>query len=145
VTGQADASERLAAERASALERLNGLERELRGIIESADTAGTDDEHDPEGATIAFERQHVAALLDQAREHLAQIDAAMRKLATRPVLLVASDDDPYAARSSREIQKLGGGPREIVTLKQAGHGTAMLGHDPDLPRVLVDWFRRTLL
>jgi len=75
VTGQADASERLAAERASALERLNGLERELRGIIESADTAGTDDEHDPEGATIAFERQYVAALLDQAREHLAQIDA----------------------------------------------------------------------
>jgi len=81
VTGQAGAYERLAAERASALERLNGLERELRGIIESADTAGTDDEHDPEGATIAFERQHVAALLGQAREHLTQIDAAIGRLA----------------------------------------------------------------
>ena len=81
MTEQAGAFELLAAERASALERLNGLERELRGIIESADTAGTDDEHDPEGATIAFERQHVAALLDQTREHLTQIDAAMRKLA----------------------------------------------------------------
>jgi len=81
VTGQAGAYERLAAERASALERLNGLEREFCGIIESADTAGTDDEHDPEGATIAFERQHVAALLGQAREHLTQIDAAMRRLA----------------------------------------------------------------
>lgn len=81
MTGQLGAFELLAAERASALERLNGLERELRGIIESADTAGTDDEHDPEGATIAFERQHVAALLDQAREHLTQIDVAMRKLA----------------------------------------------------------------
>jgi DnaK suppressor protein len=73
--------ERLAAERADTVERLSGLERELRGIIESADTAGTDDEHDPEGATIAFERQHVAALLSQAREHLRQIDAATRKLA----------------------------------------------------------------
>jgi DnaK suppressor protein len=73
--------ERLAAERADTVERLSGLERELRGIIESADTAGTDDEHDPEGATIAFERQHVAALLSQAREHLRQIDAAIRKLA----------------------------------------------------------------
>ena len=62
MTGQAGAHERLTAERASALERLNGLERELRGIIESADTAGTDDEHDPEGATIAFERQHTVAL-----------------------------------------------------------------------------------
>jgi DnaK suppressor protein len=81
VTGQAGAYERLAAERADTVERLSGLEREHRGIIESADTAGTDDEHDPEGATIAFERQHVAALLSQAREHLRQIDAAMRKLA----------------------------------------------------------------
>jgi DnaK suppressor protein len=81
VTGQAGAYERLAAERADTVERLSGLERELRGIIESADTAGTDDEHDPEGATIAFERQHVAALLSQAREHLRQIDAAIRKLA----------------------------------------------------------------
>ena len=81
MTGQAGAYERLAAERADTVVRLSGLERELRGIIESADTAGTDDEHDPEGATIAFERQHVAALAAQAREHLAQIDAAMRKLA----------------------------------------------------------------
>jgi len=81
MTGQAGVYERLAAERADTVERLSGLERELRGIIESADTAGTDDEHDPEGATIAFERQHVAALLSQAREQLTQIDAAMRKLA----------------------------------------------------------------
>ena len=81
MTGQAGAYERLAAERADTVERLSGLEREFRGIIESADTAGTDDEHDPEGATIAFERQHVADLLSQAREHLTQIDAAMRKLA----------------------------------------------------------------
>ena len=81
MTGQAGAHERLAAERASALERQDALERELRGIIESADAAGADDEHDPEGATIAFERQHVAALLGQAREQLAQIDAALRRLA----------------------------------------------------------------
>ena len=81
MTGQSGAHERLAAERASTLERLSGLERELRGIIESADTTGTDDEHDPEGATIAFERQHVAALLGQAREQLTQIDAAIGRLA----------------------------------------------------------------
>jgi uncharacterized protein len=74
-----------------------------------------------------------------------RIDAAVRKLATRPVLLVASDDDPYASRSAREIQKSGGGPREILMLRQAGHGTAMLDRDPELPRLLVDWFRRTLL
>jgi RNA polymerase-binding transcription factor len=70
----------LAGERASTLERLRGLEREFAGIVDSSGTAGTDDEHDPEGATLAFERQHVAALVSQAREHLAQIDAALSKL-----------------------------------------------------------------
>src|SRR5215472_13537986 len=81
MTEQERARERLAAERADALARLNGLERELAGIIESSGAAGTDDEHDPEGATIAFERQHAAALLGQARQQLAEIDAALRRLA----------------------------------------------------------------
>jgi hypothetical protein len=61
------------------------------------------------------------------------------------VLLVASDDDPYASRSVRELQKAGGGPREILVVRQAGHGTTMLARDPDLVRTLLDWFRRTLL
>jgi alpha-beta hydrolase superfamily lysophospholipase len=74
-----------------------------------------------------------------------RIEAALRKLAARPVLLVASDDDPYAFRSARELHKAGGGPRELLIVKQAGHGTAMLARDPDLVRALVDWFRRTLL
>jgi alpha-beta hydrolase superfamily lysophospholipase len=73
-----------------------------------------------------------------------RIEAALRKL-TRPVLLVASDDDPYALRSARDLQKAGGGPRELFIARGAGHGTIMLGRDPDLVRALVDWFRRTLL
>lgn len=80
MSGQAGAYELLAGERASTLERLGGLEREFSGIVESSGP-GTDDEHDPEGATIAFERQHVAALVSQAREHLTRIDAAMARLA----------------------------------------------------------------
>ena len=71
----------LGAERASTLRLLSRLEREFNGIIESSASGGTDDEHDPEGATIAFERQHVAALIGQAREHLAKVDAAMARLA----------------------------------------------------------------
>ncbi|HEV3295303.1 MAG TPA: TraR/DksA C4-type zinc finger protein [Streptosporangiaceae bacterium] len=81
MTGQEDIPGLLAAERADTLQRLAGLEREHLGIIELSGSVGTDDEHDPEGATIAFERQHAAALLSQAREHLAEIDAAMRRLA----------------------------------------------------------------
>jgi len=79
-TGSPEPRETLAAERASALERLGGLEREFTGIVDSSASANTDDEHDPEGATIAFERQHIAALIDQARQHLDAIDAALRRV-----------------------------------------------------------------
>jgi RNA polymerase-binding transcription factor DksA len=70
----------LAAERTAIMGRLVRLELELSGIVESG-SAGADDEHDPEGATLAFERQHAAALLSQARQHLAEIEAAMLRLA----------------------------------------------------------------
>jgi len=71
----------LAEDRGRTLDRLAGLERELGGIIEAAQAANADDEHDPEGATIAFEREHAAALASQARAHLAAVDAALGRLA----------------------------------------------------------------
>lgn len=74
-----DQRELLLAERALAVDRIQLLEREFADIAASAD--GTDDEHDPEGATLAFERQHTAALLDQARAQLAAVDQALRRLA----------------------------------------------------------------
>ncbi len=80
MTDQEKVRAALAAERAGALDRLAALERELAGIVESVGSGGTDDEHDPEGATLAFERQHVAALLGQARERLAAIGEALRRL-----------------------------------------------------------------
>jgi len=77
----ANPRELLVAERARTLRRVAALEREFAGIAEAAGAAGTDDEHDPEGATLAFERQHAAALLEQARDQLAAIDAALDRLA----------------------------------------------------------------
>ena len=64
-----------------ARERVAALEREFAGLAEAASAAGTDDEHDPEGATLAFERQHAAALLEAAREQVAALDDALRRLA----------------------------------------------------------------
>ena len=75
------ARERLVAERERARERVAALERDFAGLAEAASSAGTDDEHDPEGATLAFERQHAAALLDAAREQVAALDAALARLA----------------------------------------------------------------
>jgi dienelactone hydrolase len=104
------------------------------------------------GATIAAQAAAedpsitALALLSPSLEYRGlRIDAAVRKYGARPVLLIASDDDGYAARSARELQKAGGGPTEIMILTRAGHGTAMLAGDPDLGRRLLDWFRRTLL
>jgi dienelactone hydrolase len=73
-----------------------------------------------------------------------RIEQALRKFGGRPALFVASDDDPYAMRSVRDLEKTGGGIREALILNRAGHGTNMLGRDGDLGRRLVDWFRRTL-
>ena len=73
--------ERLEQERQRARQRVAALEREFAGLAEAASAAGTDDEHDPEGATLAFERQHAAALLEAAREQADAVDAALRRLA----------------------------------------------------------------
>ena len=73
-----------------------------------------------------------------------RIEQALRQFGARPALLVGSNDDPYAARTVRELEKSGGGLREPLILDQAGHGTLMLARDADLARRLVDWFKRTL-
>jgi RNA polymerase-binding transcription factor DksA len=70
----------LDAERRAALDQVAGLERDFGSIVAASQADNADDEHDPEGATIAWERQHVAALLEQAREHLAAVDEALRRL-----------------------------------------------------------------
>jgi DnaK suppressor protein len=74
------AREVLLGERERAQERVAALERDFAGLAEAASAAGTDDEHDPEGATLAFERQHAAALLEAAREQVAAVDAALLRL-----------------------------------------------------------------
>jgi RNA polymerase-binding transcription factor DksA len=70
----------LAAERQETLDRITAVSREFDGIVESSAGVATDDEHDPEGATIAFERAQLAALLDQAHRHLAELDEALDRL-----------------------------------------------------------------
>lgn len=72
--------ERLLDQRARAQERAATLERDFADIAGAAGAPGTDDEHDPEGATLAFERQHTAALLDRTLAQIAEIDAALGRL-----------------------------------------------------------------
>ena len=71
----------LAAERESTSVRVADLARSLDDIVEAAALEVPDDEHDPEGHTIGFERAQVAALLEAARSHLADLDRAAARLA----------------------------------------------------------------
>jgi RNA polymerase-binding transcription factor DksA len=81
MTAGDDLTSRLRSERQAALTRAAALEREFASIVAAASAANADDEHDPEGATIAFERQHVAALLEQARSRLAEADECLQRIA----------------------------------------------------------------
>lgn len=58
--------------------RAGDLERELRDL-EAATAEGPDDEHDPEGATIGYERARVIGLLDRARAEIGALEAAARR------------------------------------------------------------------
>jgi RNA polymerase-binding transcription factor DksA len=75
-----DPAERLATRRTETLDLIAALDRRLTGIMESSAYTTNDDEHDPEGVTIAFERAQVAGLLDQARAELQALDAAASRL-----------------------------------------------------------------
>ena len=57
------------------------LQRDLDQIIESSELAPPDDEHDPEGATIAYERAQLTALLRQAHEDLDGLELSLQRLA----------------------------------------------------------------
>ena len=72
--------DRLMAERTHTQERLDALEVEFRTLVDAGTGTNIDDEHDPEGATIAFERAQVAALLEQARSRLGDLDRALGEL-----------------------------------------------------------------
>ncbi|MEV4629185.1 TraR/DksA C4-type zinc finger protein [Micromonospora sp. NPDC049523] len=56
------------------------LDGDLRNLFEASRSSNADDEHDPEGSTIAFERAQLTAVLDAARRQLAELDVALQRL-----------------------------------------------------------------
>lgn len=71
----------LLALRAEALDRRTGLDDAHQEVVDAARGANVDDEHDPEGATIAFERAQLEALAGDAQRRLREVDAALARLA----------------------------------------------------------------
>ena len=75
-----DPAAALEAERQRTRERLTALTGDYAGIVEASADSNADDEHDPEGSTIAFERSQVGALVGQAQRQLDEIDAALERV-----------------------------------------------------------------
>jgi dienelactone hydrolase len=73
-----------------------------------------------------------------------RIEEPMRTYGARPAMLMASLQDPYAARSVRELTQDAQGPREQRWSTIPAHGTLLLQRDVDMMRALVEWFQQTL-
>ena len=75
-TSQEAAAARLVEERASVTAQLARMEQDLTDLFAASRDTNADDEHDPEGQTIAYERSQLSSLIRRARASLEEIEAA---------------------------------------------------------------------
>lgn len=80
--GMESMRDQLEVDRAGTIDRLAGLTSDFDAVVEASRDTNADDEHDPEGATIAFERSQIGSLVRQTQRHLDEIDAALTRLGT---------------------------------------------------------------
>lgn len=76
-----DVVARLAAEREETVDRIAALERQIAGLAEEQALTTHDDEHDPEGVTVAAQRAQLQGLQAGARRDLAAVNRAVDRLA----------------------------------------------------------------
>ncbi len=79
-TDLAEVRSRLAEERRLAECQISALTAQLEEIIESSQFVSTDDEHDPDGSTVAFERSKVSAILSHSWGRLAEVDSSFERM-----------------------------------------------------------------
>ena len=60
--------------------QIAALAQQHTRFVEASKDSNADDEHDPEGATIAFEREQVTALLARSRAGRERVLAALGRL-----------------------------------------------------------------
>jgi DnaK suppressor protein len=61
--------------------RIGELTSQFDSIVAESLDANADDEHDPEGSTIAYEKAQVASFITGARANLHELDQALIRLA----------------------------------------------------------------
>ncbi|GAA0959969.1 TraR/DksA family transcriptional regulator [Frigoribacterium faeni] len=71
---------RLEAIRDDALSLADRLQRDMEAVAEARESANVDDEHDPEGSTIAYERSQLDAIRRSALERAGDASAALDRI-----------------------------------------------------------------
>jgi DnaK suppressor protein len=79
--GGSSVADALSVESERVREQVATLERDVARVVAASEDSNADDEHDPEGATIAFERAQLMTLLDAARARLRDVETALGRLA----------------------------------------------------------------
>lgn len=67
-------------EREATVKLMADLGADIESLVQARQGSNNDDEHDPEGSTLAFERSQTDALLAQSTQRLADIAAALERL-----------------------------------------------------------------
>ncbi len=80
VSGRVRAAARLREQRDDLRRHVSHLEADIAALIAASRDSNADDEHDPEGQTIAYERAQLSALTRQARDHVQEVDAAIERV-----------------------------------------------------------------
>jgi DnaK suppressor protein len=73
------------------------LARDLEALFAASRDSNADDEHDPEGATIGFERAQLSALLAAARERIVEVDDALGRVDSATYGACEGCGEPIAA------------------------------------------------
>ena len=71
----------LEADRSETTDLITQMSARLASVVEAAAEGTADDEHDPEGSTLAFERGQLVAQIERSEIRLAEIDLALERIA----------------------------------------------------------------
>jgi RNA polymerase-binding transcription factor DksA len=79
MNGSDDVAEALQADLVRRLAQVAGLERSFDELVAASESSNADDEHDPEGATIAFERTQLGVQIANARAAVDEVEVALAR------------------------------------------------------------------
>ncbi|WP_258726957.1 TraR/DksA family transcriptional regulator [Cellulomonas sp. NS3] len=93
--------------RAGLVGRLGELTGSFDELVAASADSNADDEHDPEGATIAFERSQLDTIVRHVRHQLAETDAALGRVeaGTYGVCEVCGRRVPVARLEARPVAR----------------------------------------